>query len=157
MKKVNYLKIGHSDFLCSEIDNQIPKALMHIQVDPKQVPAIRDFYMQDIAEILGHIYPNERDRLQELLRSIDKEETRMARIFAAGQITESIWESLWYEWQDRRNKIRTTLDSMEDLHETHITNSPYALDPHPKSFSLRAKDFQTAECFFMFSLQGANV
>ena len=115
------------NFLCAEIDTQIPKALMHIQVDPKHIAAIRDFYMQDVAEVLGHIHPDEHGRLQELLKSIDKEETRMARIFAAGKITESIWESLWYEWQDRRNKIRTTLDSMEYQQETHITNLDMAL------------------------------
>jgi hypothetical protein len=31
----------------------------------------------------------------------------MARLFAGGKITEAVWDSLWHEWQDRRNKIRS--------------------------------------------------
>jgi site-specific DNA recombinase len=115
------------NFLCTDIDGQIPDLVMNIQVNPEFIPAIRDLYMKDIVGVLKHIHPDERGRLEGLLKSIDEEETRMARIFAAGKITEGIWESLWYEWQDRRNKIRSTLESMKYQHDTHITNLDVAL------------------------------
>ncbi|MDK3159372.1 recombinase family protein [Kamptonema cortianum] len=83
-----YYRIARSEvsFLCSDIDKQIPAALMKIQVDPEFLPMIRDVYTQDIAEQLGHLRPDERERLQASLKAIDEEEGRMARLYAAGKI-----------------------------------------------------------------------
>ena len=47
-------------------------------------------------------------------------------------------------------KLSETLPYDKPFFQTWVINSPYAFDPHPKSFSLRAKDFQTAECFSEF-------
>ncbi|GIK76146.1 MAG: hypothetical protein BroJett021_51340 [Chloroflexota bacterium] len=114
-------------FLCSDIDNQIPAALMNIQVDPDLLPVIRDVYTQDVAEQLGHLRPDERERLQSSLKMVDEEEGRMARLYAAGKITDAVWDSLWREWQDRRNVIRSTLESLQYQHKTHIANLDTAL------------------------------
>ena len=51
----------------------------------------------------------------------------MARLFAGGKITEAIWDSLWYEWQDRRNKLRSTLESLTQTYQVHVTNLDTAL------------------------------
>ena len=124
-----YYRIARSEvsFLCSDIDKQIPAALMNIQVDPELLPMIRDVYTQDIAEQLGHLRPDERERLQASLKGIDEEEGRMARLYAAGKITDAVWDSLWREWQDRRNVIRSTLESLQYQHKTHIANLDTAL------------------------------
>jgi hypothetical protein len=71
---------------------------------------------------LGHLRPNEREQLQATLKAVDEEEARMARLFAIGKITDSVWDDLWREWQDRRNQIRTTLEALQCQNETHITN-----------------------------------
>ena len=34
---------------------------------------------------------------------------------------------MWCEWQDRRNQIRGTIESLQEKHETHITNLDAAL------------------------------
>ncbi|MCB9451429.1 MAG: recombinase family protein [Anaerolineaceae bacterium] len=124
-----YYRVARSEvsFLCSDIDGQIPAALMHIQVDPELLPMIRAVYTQDVAEQLGHLRPDERERLQASLKAIDDEEGRMARLYAASKITDAIWDSLWREWQDRRNTIRSTLESLQYQHKTHIANLDTAL------------------------------
>lgn len=89
--------------------------------------AIRAVYTQDIAEKMGYLRPDERERLQAALKAVDDEEVCMARLFAAGKITDTVWDGLWREWQDRRNQIRSTLASLQYQHETHITNLDAAL------------------------------
>ncbi|MBZ0299421.1 MAG: recombinase family protein [Anaerolineae bacterium] len=115
------------NFLCSEIDAQIPAELVNVQVAPDHIPAIRATYTQDVAEMLGHLRPDEQERLIASLKAVDDEEARMVRLFAAGKITESVWDGLWREWQDRRNKIRATLESLQHRQETHVTNLDTAL------------------------------
>jgi site-specific DNA recombinase len=115
------------NFMCCDIDAQIPAELMNIQVDPEFPPQIRAVYTRDVAEMLGHLRPDERTHIQESLKAVDEEEGRMARLYAAGKITETIWDSLWREWQDRRNKIRGILDSVQQHQETHIKNLDAAL------------------------------
>jgi hypothetical protein len=125
----SYYRIARSEvsFLCSSIDDLIPVALMNIQVDPDLLPAIRAIYTQDIAEKLGHLCPDEREQLEAALKGVDEEEARAARLFASGKITDTVWDSLWREWQDRRNQIRSTLDSLQHQQKTHITNLDAAL------------------------------
>jgi hypothetical protein len=95
------------NFLCSGIDKQIPTLLMDIQIAPEHLVTMREIYTHDIAEKLGHLRPDERTQLEASLKAVDDEEARMARLFAGGKITEAVWDSLWHEWQDRRNKIRS--------------------------------------------------
>lgn len=44
-----------------------------------------------------------------------------------GKITEAIWHRLWHEWQDRRSKIRSTLESISHTYQAHVTNPDTAL------------------------------
>ncbi|MBZ0278000.1 MAG: hypothetical protein K8I60_17770, partial [Anaerolineae bacterium] len=109
-------------FLCQHIDEQIPFELKRIQVDPEYVPAIQAVYTSDVARKMGHLRPDERKELEAALKAVDDEEGRAIRLFAAGKITEAIWDSLWREWQDRRNQLRGTLDSLQERQQTHIEN-----------------------------------
>jgi DNA invertase Pin-like site-specific DNA recombinase len=114
-------------FLCKHIDEQIPVALKEIQVDPQYIPAIQAVYTSDIARKMGHLRPDERKGLEAALKTVDEEEARAARLFAAGKITEAVWDSLWREWQDRRNQLHCTLDSLQERQQTHIENLDTAL------------------------------
>jgi DNA invertase Pin-like site-specific DNA recombinase len=125
----SYYCIARSDinFLCSSIDAQIPTALMNVQVDPEILPAIRAAYTNDIAEKMGHLKPDEREQLTAALKAVDDEEVRMMRLYAAGKVTESLWDSQWQEWQDRRASIRHSLDGLETQQQIHIENLDAAL------------------------------
>lgn len=116
------------NFLCQAIDEQVALELRHIQVDPELLPVIRTVYTNDIAEKMGHLQPNERSKLETALKAIDEEEARSIRLYASGKITEEIWDSLWSEWQDRRNQLRHALDSLQERKQTHIENLDSALE-----------------------------
>lgn len=123
-----YRTAGNSvRFLCSDIDDQIPIQLRKIQVDPDHIPAIQSVYTSDIAVKMGHLRPDERERLEAALKTIDDEEARSLRLFATGKITESIWDSLWREWQDRRNQLHSNLNSLQQRKQAHIENLDMAL------------------------------
>lgn len=115
------------NFKCDGIDRQIPDELKHIQVDPDMLPMIRAYYTHDLAEKLGHNRPSEREQLVAALESIDQEEARTVRLLATGKISEDLWNSLWAEWQDRRLKLRATLEGMTQQQEYHIENLESAL------------------------------
>ena len=51
----------------------------------------------------------------------------MARLFAAGKITEAIWDNLWAEWQDRRRTLRSNIESMDVQQDYHVNNLDVAL------------------------------
>ncbi|MDX1992565.1 MAG: hypothetical protein SF029_09250 [bacterium] len=100
---------------------------MRIQVDPELIPLIRESYSDELARKLGHLRPSERDELQAALRAVDEEEARMARLFAAGKITERVWDNLWVEWQDRRRTLQIKLEALQQKREYHIANLDAAL------------------------------
>jgi len=124
-----YYCIAHSNinFLCSNIDGQIVEALQCVQVDPYLMPLIRAAYTDDIAEKMGHVHPDEREQLLAALKSIDEEEVRMMRLYAAGKVTENLWEIQWQEWQDRRARIRMSLEGLEGQQQIYIKNLDAAL------------------------------
>lgn len=115
------------NFLCSSIDGQIADALHCVQVDPDLIPMIRAAYTDDIAEKMGHLRPDEREQMLAALKSIDEEEVRMMRLYAAGKVTENLWDMQWQEWQDRRARIRLSLEGLEGQQQVYIENLDVAL------------------------------
>ena len=76
---------------------------------------------------IGGSRPDERTRLEAILKGIDEEENRTARLFASGKISEEVWNGLWAEWQDRRSQVRRTLDTLSLNHQVHVDNLEMAL------------------------------
>ena len=124
-----YYCVSRSDvnILCQVVDAQIAAQLAAVQVAPDLLPAIRAAYTSEIAEKLGHRRPDERQRLHAKLKAIDEEEARALRLYAAGKITEHIWNNLWTEWQDRRRKLTMTLEGLQAKQEIHMGNLDAAL------------------------------
>lgn len=88
------------------------------------IPHIQGSYTTEIAEKLGHLRPDERKTIINAIKAVDDEE---ARVLAIGKITEDIWDSLWREWQDRRQTLRDKLDGLARKREYHIDNFDAAL------------------------------
>ena len=114
-------------FLCSDLDSRVAAQIARIQVDPALIPLIRASYTQDLGTKIAGVPPDERQRLEHALTEVDVEETRAARLFASGKITEDIWDSLWMEWQDRRAQICRTLETLTLEREVHVDNLETAL------------------------------
>lgn len=76
------------------------------------------------------------------MKAVDEEEARMARLFASGKITEAVWDNLWTEWQDRRSKLRQSLETVQQEQEFHISNLDAAFGIDRKIGEL----FNSLEC-----------
>ena len=118
---------SNTNILCKVVDAQIPQWLAGLQVDDTLLPSLRQAYMDDVDQHLARSAKTERQELEDQLKSINEEETRMARQYAAQKLSEQIWEMLWQEWQDRRAAIRTTLALLEDSREMHLDSLDVAL------------------------------
>ena len=57
-----------------------------------------------------------------------KRKERTARLFASGRISESVWNTLWIEWNDQRAKLRAAIESAEVEKEQHIDNLQAAVN-----------------------------
>lgn len=114
-------------FLCSEIDPQLVSHLQRVQVDEALLPAIRAYYIQEVADKLGRLRPDERVDLERALKQVDEEEARVLRLYAAGMVTEENWRNLWAEWQDKRNTLRASLELLDQKCERYIDDLDEAL------------------------------
>jgi hypothetical protein len=48
-------------------------------------------------------------------------------LYAAGKITDYVWDTLWEEWQDKRRTIQTSLATLGQQNEAHIADLDAAL------------------------------
>jgi DNA invertase Pin-like site-specific DNA recombinase len=112
---------------CRIVDSQIPTEMLRIQVDPDMLPLIRDSYTDEIADRLGRIRPSQRADMERQLKDVDDEEARALRLYTMGKITDSVWNGLWEEWQDRRRSLRHALRSLEARNEVHVASLDAAL------------------------------
>jgi len=112
---------------CEIVDRHVAEMMREIQVDPEWMPVIREAYTQEIAEKLGHLRPSEQQELEAALKAVVEEEARVARLYAAGKITDDVWDALWAEWLDKRRTIQSSLASLNRQHEAHISDLDAAL------------------------------
>ena len=114
-------------FLCTEIENQLVFHLRQVQVDETLIPLIREYYISEVADKLGRLRPDERAEIERGLKQINEEEARVLRLYASGLVTEENWKNLWTEWQDKRHKLRTSLELLDQKCENYIDDLDDAL------------------------------
>ena len=119
---------GEASLLCSLIDAAVEREICLIQIEPALIPFIRASYTKEIQAYMGQARPDRRSQLQLALKQVDEEEARAARLYAAGKISDEIWEGMWTEWQDRRQTIQRTLETMQYEQQVHIDNLDLALE-----------------------------
>jgi hypothetical protein len=51
-------------FLCSEIEQQLTLQLKNVQVDNKYIDSIRKYYLEEVADKLGRLRPDERAEIR---------------------------------------------------------------------------------------------
>lgn len=114
-------------FVCNDVENQLAELLQIVQIDESLLPQIREYYINEVADKLGRLRPDERVEIERALKQIDEEEARVLRLFAASMVTEENWRNLWAEWQDKRNKLRINLDLLDEKCENYIDDLDQAL------------------------------
>jgi DNA invertase Pin-like site-specific DNA recombinase len=125
-----YYCISNSNvnILCRTVDTKVQQLLQGIQVDPDILPAIRQCYMEEVADKLGHQHEvDQKAQIEHALKAIDSEEERTIRLYAMGKVTDQVWENLWSEWQDKRLNLRASLEMLGHDEKTHIKNLDDAL------------------------------
>ncbi len=115
------------NLLCSDVDALIRRQIEKIQIDPDQLIAVREHYLKEVHERIGYKHPDERSEIEANLQSINEEEKRAARLYAAGKITDQVWDDLWREWQHRRQTLKDNLDALEHKAAYHIDQLDDAL------------------------------
>ncbi len=115
------------NFLCRDIDQQVPAWIQAIQVEEKWLPKIRETFMADVEHYLGRPNVSERAMLEKALKSLDEEELASARLHAKGKMSEEVWDILWKGWQDQRTAIQVTLQAIDESCEAHIASLDDAL------------------------------
>ncbi len=127
--KVHYYTYGDFklNLLCRRVDKQVAEHLGHIQVDAQWLPVIREKVREDINRYFGRASDDERSALEKSLKAINDEEARAARLYAAQQLTDEIWQQLWQEWQKRRASLKSAIDAVDQNCQFHITSLDTAL------------------------------
>lgn len=113
------------NFLCKRVDVQVAAWLHHITVDPAWLPKIRELYVADVGNHLKRDQGDNQNGLKMVLDEIQREETRAARLYAAGRISDEVYEDLWREWQDRRARIKSAMAPQQT--QQHIESLDAAL------------------------------
>ncbi len=96
-------------------------------MDEALIPLIRDYYINEVADKLGRLRPDERAEIDRALKQIDEEEARVLRLYASGMVTEDNWRNLWAEWQDKRGKLRASRELLDQKCERYIDDLDDAL------------------------------
>jgi DNA invertase Pin-like site-specific DNA recombinase len=115
-------------FLCSDVEEQLAVRLHRVQVNHKLMTRIREYYIEEVADKLGRLRPDERAEIERSLKQIDDEEARVLRLYASGMVTEENWRDLWAEWQDKRQRLRGGLALLDQRCETYISDLDEALN-----------------------------
>lgn len=127
----SYYRIEVADevsFMCSVIDAAVEREICLIQVEPTLIPFMRAGYTKALQESMEHTNPDRRTQLDRALKQVNDEEMRSLRLYAAGKISDEVWEGFWAEWEDRRQGLRRALEFAEQEHWVHVNNLDLALE-----------------------------
>lgn len=126
---VSYYCVMMSDlnFLCHRVDGQLARWMADIHVDDHHLPAIREAYRDDIAQVLSSPSAQERIRLEKALQDLDEAELFFARQYQAKRFSEENWERMAREWRDQRIAIQNALQVIMCDQEAQVASLDDAL------------------------------
>ena len=119
---------SNTNILCRKLDQKVAELIKQIQINPNLIPILRDCYENELKEKLANIKPDEKTSIEQALTNINHEEERTLRLYAAGKVTEEIWDNVWKEWQERRQKLTEKIESLEQQAGYHVNNLDSALN-----------------------------
>ncbi|MFZ4829047.1 MAG: recombinase family protein, partial [Phototrophicaceae bacterium] len=98
-----YTLDGKSHYLrCGLIEKQVEQRLTDITLSTDCISIMRELFYSQSANRQQKA-EQEIKRLNGILHNIDLEERNVMRLYMKKQLSETVWEGLWLEWQDRRN------------------------------------------------------
>jgi hypothetical protein len=115
-----------ANILCRKAESAVRDVIHTIQIDKEWIPRLRKEYLEHL-DLFGNEQPEDHAILETALKRIDEEEERTARLYAAGRISENIWNTLWIEWHDKRTSIQASLKEMTSTRANHVKDLDTAL------------------------------
>lgn len=112
---------------CSLIHEQLPELLCRIRINPTYLPAIRAIYNEHFKKLNG---PDADVRLAELkitVKRIQAEEADFARLFARKKLSETNYDILRQESQERLVKAQQEIRQLESGHHSLIDGLELAI------------------------------
>jgi hypothetical protein len=103
------------------IESQVQERLASISMSEECVQVMRELFYSQF-EVQSNDPKQELKRLQATLHDIDLEERSAMRLYVKKQVSESLWENLWREWQDRRNSIHRQIAALSQS-RSDVTDS----------------------------------
>lgn len=125
---VEYYCIPSSNinFLCHQIDAQLPSHLQQIQVDPDVLPAIRQTYAADITRFTSN-HGRELLELQTAQKRLDEKEVNLWRAFTEHGTRANVYEQLAQEYEDERKRLKLAIEAIKRENGECIANLNAAL------------------------------
>jgi hypothetical protein len=112
---------------CDVIDKQIPNWLKGISVNPDLIPSIREIYRKEIQKSTNDDKGNKLAELRKQITQLRDEEARLGRLYITGKITETAYEQLRSEWQEKLRNSELMMAEMEREPKIHINDLDLAL------------------------------
>jgi len=112
---------------CERVDTQIPAWVQSIQIDSKDLPAIREVYSTQLMKVTQN---NRENRLREMKRQLTglrEEEARLGRLYITNKISEEIYEQLRKEWQIKFRNIELNIADIEREERIQLDDLEVAL------------------------------
>ncbi len=125
---VSYYCIPSSaiNFVCADIDAQIPPFLEGIQVDARLLPHIRRTYRTDVARYTSE-QARQQSTMEAALERIRDKELNLWRAFTEHGMHGESYEKLAREYQDEKTRIEVALKMIRQQNSEYIANLDAAL------------------------------
>ncbi|MBN1536911.1 MAG: recombinase family protein [Anaerolineales bacterium] len=95
------------------VDEQIDQWVNLIQVDPTKIPAIRKLYQFEIKNVTHDNREETIDGLKRQLTRLKDEEGRLGRLLITNKISETTYDQLRKEWQEKIQRMEINIADLE--------------------------------------------
>ncbi|MDR3576141.1 MAG: recombinase family protein [Anaerolineaceae bacterium] len=112
---------------CGIVDNQIPDWLSGIMVDHQLIPAIREIYKNQVKQATQEDREVKLSDLKRRISLLREEEARLGRLLITGKISETTFDQLRIEWQEKLRNTEISLAEMERETTVHMDDLDLSL------------------------------
>jgi hypothetical protein len=112
---------------CEVVDDQIPRWLGLITVEPILVPAIRNLYTVQLKNSADSDRGHKIAEFKHQLSRLKNEEARLGRLLISDKISEETYDELRREWQEKQRNIEINIADLERDAGLHLDDLELAL------------------------------
>ncbi len=124
----HYCDYSHAPFfICRDIDAQMSERMHSIQIEKELLPRIHRMFKKEVEERLRKVGPDAISSMKARFDQIEHERERVTRQYAAGRVTDELFEKLARGWDDQQSPIIRAIDSQSHDVKRFVTDLETAL------------------------------